>query len=190
MTFPMIQRPHPFSSSLLVSLECPIHTKHSFCFKGPASNATSTASSPANNEDFSTPYNFTGKPLTIKRGRGRPRREGGKCVVDFLHVNVKGDFAGKPGQRRGGTGAPRVRRAKPPGVSRNRGSRSVRQPDRMDFEFSYISSNSMDDLSMTDVDSFFFPDRERPGPLFEELPYSPEAWPGKVRLLVSLMSGT
>ncbi|ERL89633.1 hypothetical protein D910_06998 [Dendroctonus ponderosae] len=136
---------------------------------GPASNATSTASSPANNEDFPTPYNFTGKPLTIKRGRGRPRREGGK-----------------PGQRRGGTGAPRVRRAKPPGFSRCRGSRSVRQPDRMDFEFSYISPNSMDDLSMTDVDSFFFPDRERQAPLFEELPYSPEAWPGKVCALCNL----
>lgn len=45
---------------------------------GPGSTATSTASSPPNNEDTPPVFNFSGKPLNIKRGRGRPRREGGK----------------------------------------------------------------------------------------------------------------
>lgn len=39
----------------------------------------------------------------------------------------------------------------------------------------------MDDMALADVDGFFFPERERPSPFIEELPYSPEAWPGKVR---------
>lgn len=46
---------------------------------GPGSTATSTASSPPNNEESTPNFNFSGKPLNIKRGRGRPRREGGKC---------------------------------------------------------------------------------------------------------------
>lgn len=44
---------------------------------GPASTATSTTSSPPNNEDVPATFNFTGKTINIKRGRGRPRREGG-----------------------------------------------------------------------------------------------------------------
>lgn len=46
---------------------------------GAASTATSTASSPPNNDDIPIQYPFSGKPLNIsvKRGRGRPRREGG-----------------------------------------------------------------------------------------------------------------
>lgn len=47
-------------------------------------------------------------------------------------------FKGKPAPKRGGgVGVPRVRRAKP-GFSRSRGSRSVRQPERMDFDFSFL----------------------------------------------------
>lgn len=45
---------------------------------GPASATTSAASSPLTNEDIPAPYSFSGKPLNLKRGRGRPRREGGK----------------------------------------------------------------------------------------------------------------
>ncbi|XP_050308382.1 histone-lysine N-methyltransferase 2C-like isoform X2 [Anthonomus grandis grandis] len=133
---------------------------------GPASNATSATSSP--NDDFPTPYNFTGKPLTIKRGRGRPRREGGKP------------------SRRGGTGMPRVRRSRPSGFSRARGSRSVRQPDRMDYDFPYLGPSSMDDLALADLEGFFFPDRDRAFPPLDELPYAPEAWPGKVCALCNL----
>lgn len=44
---------------------------------GPASTATSAASSPPTNDDVPPVFNFTGKPMNIKRGRGRPRREGG-----------------------------------------------------------------------------------------------------------------
>ncbi|XP_030747185.1 histone-lysine N-methyltransferase 2C-like [Sitophilus oryzae] len=129
----------------------------------PASAATSAASSPPTVDDFPMPFNFTGKPLAIKRGRGRPRREGGK----------------PPPRRGGNSGVPRVRRAKPVGYSRCRGSRSVRQPDRFDFDL--ISPSSLDDMSLPDSDNFFFPDRERSMlPAFEDIPYAPETWPGKV----------
>lgn len=64
------------------SLTSPIHLPSS----GPASTTTSIASSSPNNDDLVTAMHFPyvvsgGKPLSIKRGRGRPRREGGT----FLH---------------------------------------------------------------------------------------------------------
>lgn len=59
---------------------------------GPGSTTTSVASSPPNNEDFQQPF-LTGKPLSIKRGRGRPRRaEGGKfsyCHYMYICINIK-----------------------------------------------------------------------------------------------------
>lgn len=58
-------------------LTSPIHLPSS----GPASTTTSVASSPPNNDDIVAAAHFPyvvsgGKPLSIKRGRGRPRREG------------------------------------------------------------------------------------------------------------------
>ncbi|XP_060525404.1 histone-lysine N-methyltransferase 2C-like [Cylas formicarius] len=130
---------------------------------GPGSTATSAASSPPNTEDFPTPFNFSGKPLSVKRGRGRPRREGGK-----------------PSQRRScGNSSSRVRRSRPSSLSRSRGSRSVRQPDKMDFDFSYFSSSALDDMSLDpDTGALLFPERDRFPPV-EDVPYAPEAWPGK-----------
>lgn len=49
------------------------------------STATSIASSPPNNDDFTQPFNFTGKPLNIKRGRGRPRRAEGGNYTKLLY---------------------------------------------------------------------------------------------------------
>lgn len=51
----------------------------------PESTANSVASSPIS-EDCHPPFNFTGKPLNVKRGRGRPRREGGMLFYKFIHV--------------------------------------------------------------------------------------------------------
>lgn len=64
-------------------LTSPLHLPSS----GPASTATSITSSPPNNDDIVGPaLHFpymgvvsAGKPLSIKRGRGRPRREFGTC---------------------------------------------------------------------------------------------------------------
>lgn len=53
---------------------------------GPGSTATSTASSPPNNDDGPSMFNFSGKPLSIKRGRGRPRREGGSFAFPFSSI--------------------------------------------------------------------------------------------------------
>lgn len=58
--------------------EDPVPSPFQLLSSGPGSTATSVASSPSNTDDFPPPFNFTGKPLNIKRGRGRPRREGGK----------------------------------------------------------------------------------------------------------------
>lgn len=55
---------------------------------GPGSTATSAASSPPNNEEPPPIFNYTGKPLTIKRGRGRPKREGGKSKSSLTLVRV------------------------------------------------------------------------------------------------------
>lgn len=55
---------------------------------GPASAATSAASSPPMADDFPPPFNFTGKPLAIKRGRGRPRREGGKYIIFYFNEYI------------------------------------------------------------------------------------------------------
>lgn len=59
------------------SMDDPIPSPFQLPSSGPASAATSAASSPPTTDDVPTHFNFTGKPLSIKRGRGRPRREGG-----------------------------------------------------------------------------------------------------------------
>lgn len=54
---------------------------------GQGSTATSVTSSPPNNDDFIQPFSFTGKPLNIKRGRGRPRRaEGGNYSIGIITI--------------------------------------------------------------------------------------------------------
>lgn len=60
------------------SIDDPVTSPFQLPSSGPASTATSAASSPPNAEDVPQQFNFSGKPLSIKRGRGRPRREGGE----------------------------------------------------------------------------------------------------------------
>lgn len=48
---------------------------------GPGSTATSTASSPNNNDDFMGQSHIVFPGKGAKRGRGRPRREGGITLV-------------------------------------------------------------------------------------------------------------
>ncbi|CAG9863833.1 unnamed protein product [Phyllotreta striolata] len=140
----------------------------------PESTANSVASSPIH-EDFPPPFNFTGKPLHVKRGRGRPRREGGKPSAPRT-------------TRGGGTGVSRVRRPRPPGFSRRGslgGSRSVRQVDRSDYEMSLFAGSPVDDgLLDPETGSMIFP--EKFVPAIEEPPYFPEHWPGKVCALCNL----
>ncbi|KAJ8978547.1 hypothetical protein NQ317_009491 [Molorchus minor] len=99
-----------------------------------------------------------GKPPNIKRGRGRPKREGGKPIPRI--------------SRGGGTGATRVRRPRPPGFSRRGGGRSFRQADRMDFDMSVFTPSPSDDMTMLDPEtgSFIFQERDRPVPNIEEPP--------------------
>lgn len=68
-------------------IDDPVPSPFQLLSSGPGSTATSVASSPSNTDDFPTPFNFTGKPLNIKRGRGRPRREGGKLLTFFFYKN-------------------------------------------------------------------------------------------------------
>lgn len=66
------------------NIDDPIPSPLQLPSSGPGSTATSTASSPPNNDDAPSVFNFSGKPLNIKRGRGRPRREG--CEYIFILV--------------------------------------------------------------------------------------------------------
>lgn len=66
-------------------IEDPLPSPLQLPSSGPASTATSAASSPPTNDDAPSVFNFTGKPLNIKRGRGRPRREGGKYPNIFIY---------------------------------------------------------------------------------------------------------
>ncbi|CAH0559006.1 unnamed protein product [Brassicogethes aeneus] len=134
---------------------------------GPGSTTTSVTSSPPNNEDLPPSFNLSGKPLVgIKRGRGRPRREGGK-----------------PTQKRP-PGAPRARKVRL-GMPRGggRGAKHFRQFDRFDFDMSScITPSPGDEIPMLDPETgaLIFTDREKPLPTLEYLPYAPEQWPGKV----------
>lgn len=60
------------------SIDDPLPSPFQIPSSGTASANTSAASSPPNNDDIPPLFNFSGKPLSIKRGRGRPRREGGQ----------------------------------------------------------------------------------------------------------------
>ncbi|XP_050507765.1 histone-lysine N-methyltransferase 2C-like isoform X1 [Diabrotica virgifera virgifera] len=135
----------------------------------PGSTTNSVASSPIS-EEFPPPFSFSGKPLNVKRGRGRPRREGGKPGLPRV---VRG----------GGTGMTRVRKPRPPGFSRRgMGNRSVRQPDRSDFDFSPFTPSPIDEQAILDPETgaLLYPEREKLLPSMEEPPYFPEHWPGKV----------
>lgn len=165
-------------------IDDPIPSPFQLPSSGPGSTATSVTSSPPNNEDIPPPFNFSGKPLVgIKRGRGRPRREGGKYAQPNHYPSNKFAIVGKPTQRRT-TGAPRVRKVRPPGMPRGggRGARQVRQFDKFDFDIASLSQSFGDETPMLDPETgaLIFSERERPLPTPEELPYAPEQWPGKV----------
>ncbi|KAF5271825.1 hypothetical protein FQR65_LT05056 [Abscondita terminalis] len=134
---------------------------------GAASTATSTTSSP-NNDELSLPYLFSGKPLNIKRGRGRPRREGGK-----------------PTSRRSSLGV-KFKRLKGIGYTRPLPKR-VRGLDRMDFD--YLSALGCDEPSPIldpETGTFIIPDRDKQSITPDDTPYPPELWPGKVCALCNL----
>lgn len=67
--------------------EDPLPSPFQLPSSGPGSTATSTASSPPNNEDMQA-FTFSGKPLSIKRGRGRPRREEGLLLKTNTRWNM------------------------------------------------------------------------------------------------------
>ncbi|XP_031333016.1 histone-lysine N-methyltransferase 2C-like isoform X3 [Photinus pyralis] len=135
---------------------------------GAASTATSTTSSP-NNDEFSLPYLFSGKPLNIKRGRGRPRREGGKSLP-----------------RRTGL-ASKIKRLR--GIGYTRGlPKKVRPFDKMEFEYISSSLGFDDPNSILDPETgtFIIPEKEKLALTPDDTPYPPELWPGKVCALCNL----
>lgn len=87
-------------------------------------------------------------------------------------------FLGKPLPRRQNSGSSRPRKPKPPGFSRNFGSKRVKSFDRGDFDFSSITPSPSEEMSMLDPETgaFIFPEKEKHMPAPEELPYAPEQW--------------
>lgn len=75
-----------------------------------------------------------------------------------------------------------MRKPRPPGFSRRGGARSIRHPDRSDFDMSLFGSSVGDEMSLLDPETgtFIYPERERPLPILDEPPYFREHWPGKV----------
>jgi hypothetical protein len=114
----------------------------------------------------------------VKRGRGRPRREGGDRHSDSeMPSRLTGVLTGKPAQRRQGTGN-RIRKLKPLGYPRKK----IKQLDRIDLDLSCITPSPVDEMPLVDPETgtLIFTEREKPAPILEELPYFPEQWPGKV----------
>lgn len=141
----------------------PVSSPFPILSSGPGSTATSVTSSPPNTEELPALYLPTGKPLNIKRGRGRPRREGGKP-------------ARRTTQSLGGVN--RVRRVRPPGMPRGGGARRFKQFDRTDSDL-YMQPSLIDEPMLDpETGALIFTTEQKPLP--EELPYAPEQWPGKV----------
>ncbi|VEN62754.1 unnamed protein product [Callosobruchus maculatus] len=124
----------------------------------PGSAATSVASSPSNIDDLPPPFNFTGKPLNIKRGRGRPRREGGKLMRG---LSRNGSMSGS---------SQRARRPRPPSLSRRGFFRGGATPSRLSADYDF------DDAGLDPETGQFIFEK----PYEEPAPYFPEHWPGKV----------
>ncbi|XP_063909689.1 histone-lysine N-methyltransferase 2C-like isoform X2 [Zophobas morio] len=163
-----------------------------FQFPSSGSAATSAASSPPN-DDFPLPFGFSGKPFSsLRRGRGRPRRdfepdrrsfESDKRPFEMDRrafepdalARLTGALTGKPAQRRQ-PAANRIRKPKPPGLSQRK------KPKSLDFDLACITQSPGDEIPLVDPETgaLIFAEREKPAPVFEELPYFPEQWPGKV----------
>lgn len=71
------------------SIDDPLPSPFQMPSSEPASAGTSAASSPLNSDDGPHLFGFGGKPLSIKRGRGRPRREGGEWWMRMLVVGSR-----------------------------------------------------------------------------------------------------
>ena len=163
-----------------------------FQFPSSGSAAPSAASSPPN-DDFPLPFGFSGKPFSsLRRGRGRPRRdfepdrrsfESDKRPFEMDRrafepdalARLTGALTGKPAQRRQ-PAANRIRKPKPPGLSQRK------KPKSLDFDLACITQSPGDEIPLVDPETgaLIFAEREKPAPVFEELPYFPEQWPGKV----------
>ncbi|XP_044258429.1 histone-lysine N-methyltransferase 2C-like isoform X2 [Tribolium madens] len=135
-------------------------------FQFPSSGATSAASSPPN-DDFPLPFGFSGKPLSVKRGRGRPRREGDRHDPETLSL-LTGLLTGKPAQRR------------PPKIKKLKGCAPRRKFKPFEFDINSITPSPSDEMSLDPETGALIFEKEKPAPVFEELPYFPEQWPGKV----------
>lgn len=132
---------------------------------GPGSTPTSTASSPPVNDDLLSTYPFTGKPLSIRRGPGRPRKEGKP-----MSRTTKSPVGAKSKKFRSG-----YQRGMP---------KRVRSIDRADSDAASVpQSPSEEGLLDPEMGALFI---DKSGTISEEPPYFPEQWPGKVCVVCNL----
>lgn len=132
---------------------------------GPGSTPTSTASSPPVTDEMMA-YPFTGKPLSIRRGPGRPRKEGkpmSRTTKSPVSLKLKKFKTGY------GRGMPK----------------RVRSIDRGDSDATSVpQSPSEEGMIDPETGALILPDRA--STISEEPPYLPEQWPGKVCVVCNL----
>lgn len=135
---------------------------------GPGSTPTSTASSPPVNDDIMSIYPFTGKPLSIRRGPGRPRKEGKplsrttKSPVGLKLKKFRTNY---------GRGAPK----------------RVKSIDRADSDVASVPQSPSEESGMLDPETgTLVLLSEKTTSISEEPPYFSEQWPGKVCVVCNL----
>lgn len=135
---------------------------------GPGSTPTSTASSPPVNDDMLASYPFTGKPLSIRRGPGRPRKEGKP-----LSRTTKSPVSLKLKKYRTG------------GYQRGMPKR-VRSIDKGDSDAASVPQSPSEEAGMLDPETGALVLLSDKSGFSEEPPYCPEQWPGKVCAICNL----
>lgn len=123
---------------------------------GPGSTPTSNASSPPVSDDILPAYPFTGKPLSIRRGPGRPRKEG-KPMSRTTKPNT-------------GLKLKRFRSGYTRGVAKR-----VRSFDRADSDAASVPQSPSEDGAILDPETGALILASDKAPFSEE-PHFPEQW--------------
>lgn len=127
---------------------------------GPGSTPTSNASSPPVTDDILPVYPFSGKPLSIRRGPGRPRKEANN-----------GKPISRPNKSPVGLKLKKFRSSYMRGMPKR-----VRSFDRGDSEGASVPPSPNEDGAMLDPETGALILASDKAAISEEPPYFPEQW--------------